>query len=74
MYVDNRIFITPCGPFIVLAVIRTLFWAAGSDWAVPGFAAILSLLFGVVGGGFLTLFLFSEKIEIGGFYIGRPKQ
>lgn len=71
MYVDNRFFVPFALPFVLLALARLLFWAAGAEWSDPALAARLSLLFGLVFGFLFSLFAWLENVKIGGFWIGR---
>ena len=73
MRIDNRRVIPLLGPFAVLFVIRSVFWAAGAPWTAPWVGAVVSLVLGVIVGSALMSVLFENKITIGHITIGKWK-
>lgn len=72
MNIDLRLALPFVMPFGILFLARAIFWAAGAEWSEPGLAAFVSLIAGVLSGGFFAGLLFDSDIEIGRIRIGKP--
>ena len=70
MKIDNRFLLPFAGPFVVLGLIRAVWWMAGAPWTEPELGAYLALTFGALGGGAAAAVLFQQGIEIGHIKIG----
>ena len=73
IYIDNRVLIPFVLPFVLLAMVRLLWFVAGAEWSAPDVAAGLCSFVGIVVGAAVTAVLFADGTEIGGFWIGRRK-
>lgn len=73
MKIDNRIFIPFAMPFVMLAMIRALFFLAGAAWIEPAVTGMMFFLLGGFVGVFLTKFMFARKYTIGFIQIGKVK-
>jgi len=73
MKIDNRIFITPAFPFVLLGLARVFWWVAGLEWGGFGGQLAVGLIFvlGLSAGGILTLGMFEAKVSLGSFTIGK---
>lgn len=73
MKIDNRIFIPFAMPFVVLAMIRALFFLAGAPWTEPAVTAMLCFFIGGLAGVILAWVTFEQKYTIGFIQIGSVK-
>lgn len=73
MKIDNRIFLPFIGPFVLLGLIRALWWLAGAEWSDPEPAAVASLIFGILGGALFAETLSYKGVSIGHFTIGKRR-
>ena len=73
MKIDNRVFIPAAGPFVVLALIRVMFWVSGAKWSEPEVVAVLALFLGVSGGIVVMAIMFGGGISIGHITIGKGR-
>ena len=74
MKIDNRFLLPFVMPFVVLGMLRILWWVAGSDWSDPGLAAVSSMVVGTMAGTGTMAFLFAEEIEIGHITLGKGQK
>ena len=60
--VDNRIFTPIVFPFIVLAVLRSLYAVAGAEWTYPGGMVTTSIVIGLI---FSVITAFTDEAVFG---------